>query len=86
VCVSVVACCDAAPVLEAGEGDLDAVALAVERLVVWDRLPAVLFFGGMQAVLPRSARAARKGVLSSPRSAISSRARGSSGTRIFAPF
>jgi putative transposase len=32
-----VAGCDAAPVLEAAEGNLDAVALAIERLVVWDR-------------------------------------------------
>lgn len=38
---SVVAGGDAAPILEAAEGDLDAVALAAERLVVGDRLLAV---------------------------------------------
>jgi hypothetical protein len=39
---SVVAGGDAAPVRAAGEGDLDAVALALERLVVGDRLLAAL--------------------------------------------
>jgi hypothetical protein len=60
------------------------VALAVERLPGRDCLR--FCFGGMQAVMPRSARAARNGLLSSPRSAISSRAGGSSGTRMFVPF
>ena len=39
---AVVAGCDAAPVLEAAEGDLDAVSLSVERLIVGDRLFPVL--------------------------------------------
>jgi hypothetical protein len=60
------------------------VALAVERLAGRDCLR--LCFGGMQAVMPRSARAARNGLLSSPRSAISSRAGSSSGWRMVAPF
>jgi len=49
-------------VLEAGVGDRDAVALAVERLAGRDCLR--LCFGGMQAVMPRSARAAGDGLLS----------------------
>jgi hypothetical protein len=44
-------------VLKAGEGDRDAVALAVERLAGRDCLR--FCFGRMQAVMPRSARAAR---------------------------
>jgi hypothetical protein len=60
------------------------VALAVERLAGRDCRR--FCFGRMQAVMPRSARAARDGLLSSPRSAISPRAGGSSGTRMFAPF
>jgi hypothetical protein len=81
---AVVAGGDAAPLVEAGVGDRDAVALAVERLAGRDCLR--FCFGGMQAVMPRSARAARNGLLLSPRSAISSRAGGSSGTRMFPPF
>jgi hypothetical protein len=43
VWVAVVACGDAAPILEPAEHDLDAVALAVKRLVAGDRLLAALF-------------------------------------------
>jgi hypothetical protein len=49
-------------VLEAGVGDRDAVALAVERLASRDCLR--FCFGRMQAVMPRSARAAGDGLLS----------------------
>jgi hypothetical protein len=48
--------------VKAGEGDRDAVALAVERLVGRDWLR--FCFGGIQAVMPRSASAARDGLLS----------------------
>ena len=52
---SVVAGVDPPPVLKPAEHDLDLVALAVERGIVRDRL----LFEGLQAVILRSARAAR---------------------------
>jgi hypothetical protein len=55
---SVVAGVDAPPVFEPAEHDFDLVALAVERGIVRDRHFPVLF-EGMQAVILRSARAAR---------------------------
>ena len=53
---SVVAGVDASPVFEAAEHDLDLVALAVQRPVMRD---SDLDLEGMQASMPRSARAFR---------------------------
>ena len=50
---SVVACCDASPVLELGEEVLDLVALAIERLVVgiWDLPAAARRDAGLDALV-----------------------------------
>ena len=55
---SVVACVDAAPVLEFAEHVLDPVALAVEHCVVGIGTLR-LTFDGMQGAMPRSVRAVR---------------------------
>ena len=55
---AIVAGVDATPVLEPAEHVLDAVPLTVEGLVVSD-LDFAVDLGGMQAAIPRSARASR---------------------------
>lgn len=58
---SVVARCDAAPILEPAGHGLDAMVLAMERGIGGEGRLAFLV-GGMRAAIPRSADAARKGL------------------------
>ena len=61
---SVVAGCDASPVLELGEQVLDLVALAVERLVVGEGDFAALRLDGMQGSMPLASSSSRNQALS----------------------
>ena len=66
---SVVAGCDASPVLELGEQVLDLVALSIEGLVVVEG-GLRLRLDGMQGSMPLASSSSRNHVLSYPRSAI----------------